>query len=70
MSQNLNNYQTNYSQPGKQIWELDNYNTMSESTLLEKLESIARKSMGELKLPSYALSADNLLKMALILLRA
>ncbi|CAG8563026.1 45905_t:CDS:10 [Gigaspora margarita] len=70
VSQNLNNYQTNYSQPDEQKWELDDYNTMSESTLLEKLESIARKSMGELKLPSYALSADNLLKMALILLRA
>ncbi|CAG8661306.1 6632_t:CDS:2, partial [Racocetra fulgida] len=69
-SQNIRNSQNDFSQPGEQkIWELDDYNTMSESALLEKLEGIARKSMGKLELPSYALSADNL-KMALILLRA
>ncbi|CAG8809249.1 11623_t:CDS:2, partial [Dentiscutata erythropus] len=39
MSQNLSNYQIDFSQPGERnIWELDDYNTLSESTLLEKLE--------------------------------
>ncbi|CAG8535691.1 30956_t:CDS:10, partial [Gigaspora margarita] len=71
LSQEISNYQVDPSQPEEQkIWELDNYHTMSSSSLLEKLERIARNSMGELKLPNYALSADNLLKMALILLRA
>ncbi|CAG8439230.1 10104_t:CDS:10 [Acaulospora colombiana] len=51
-------------------WELEDYHTMPANKLLDKLELIARTSTGERKLPKYALSADNLLKMALILLRA
>ncbi|CAG8459689.1 1476_t:CDS:10, partial [Ambispora leptoticha] len=50
--------------------ELEDYHEMPPEILLNKLESLARKSMKELVLPHYALSADNLLKMALILLRA
>src|SRR4051812_25791406 len=37
--------------------------------LLAKLEMIARKNINKREYPPYALSADNLLKMALILLR-
>ncbi|PKY48629.1 hypothetical protein RhiirA4_525636 [Rhizophagus irregularis] len=53
---------------GKQTkWELDDYNyLMSSKALLLKLEYLARRS----DLPEYALSGDNLIKMALILLRA
>jgi len=51
-------------------WELDDYNTMSVNALLVKLEYLARRSTKTLKLPEYALSGDNLIKMALILLRA
>jgi len=54
----------------KSTWELDNYNTMSANALLIKLEYLARNSVEPLKLPEYALSGDNLIKMALILLRA
>ncbi|CAG8481554.1 7050_t:CDS:10 [Ambispora leptoticha] len=71
LSQEVNNYQVvPFQQEVQRVWELDDYHTMSANALLEKLERIARKSMGELKLPNYALSADNLLKMALILLRS
>ncbi|CAG8488111.1 5420_t:CDS:10 [Diversispora eburnea] len=55
---------------GDKNWKLDDYNKMSSKVLLEKLECIARKTMHEIEYPRYALSADNLLKMALILLRA
>jgi hypothetical protein len=51
-------------------WILDDYHTMASEMLLAKLETLARTSMNKLDLPPYALSADNLLKMALILLRA
>ncbi|CAG8463692.1 16813_t:CDS:10 [Gigaspora rosea] len=51
-------------------FQLENYNTMDTKQLLEKLESLARKTMHKIKYPRYALSADNLIKMALILLRA
>jgi hypothetical protein len=50
-------------------WELDDYNTMTATELLVKLEAIARKSNEKLELPSYALTIDNLMKMVLILLR-
>lgn len=43
---------------------------MTTQILQERLECIARTSMERQKFPSYALSADNLIKMALILLRA
>ncbi|KAF0475938.1 e3 ubiquitin-protein ligase [Gigaspora margarita] len=51
-------------------FRLEDYNTMDMSLLLNKLESLARKSLYEIKYPRYALSADNLIKMALILLRS
>ncbi|KAG9292714.1 hypothetical protein G9A89_008302 [Geosiphon pyriformis] len=51
-------------------WALDDYHEMPAEVLLLKLESLARKSVHKLDLPSYALSGDNILKMALILLRA
>ncbi|CAG8495754.1 6945_t:CDS:10, partial [Scutellospora calospora] len=51
-------------------FQLENYNTMDTKQLLEKLECIARKTMHKIKYPRYALSADNIIKMALILLRA
>ncbi|CAG8779109.1 27999_t:CDS:2, partial [Dentiscutata erythropus] len=51
-------------------FQLENYNTMDTKQLLEKLECLARKTMHKIKYPRYALSADNLIKMALILLRA
>ncbi|RIA93442.1 hypothetical protein C1645_819410, partial [Glomus cerebriforme] len=51
-------------------WELDDYNSMSANALFLKLEYLARRSTEKLKLPEYALSGDNLIKMALILLRA
>ncbi|CAG8450066.1 601_t:CDS:10, partial [Dentiscutata heterogama] len=50
-------------------WELDDYAKMSAEVLLEKLESIARKTFHKIEYTPYALSADNLVKMALILLR-
>ncbi|UZO21060.1 uncharacterized protein OCT59_013464 [Rhizophagus irregularis] len=51
-------------------WELDNYDSMSADTLFLKLECLARKTTQKLDLPEYALSVENLIKMALILLRA
>ena len=54
----------------KSKWELDDYNTMSPNDLLVKLEYLARRSTEKLELPEYALSGENLIKMALILLRA
>ncbi|RGB33408.1 hypothetical protein C1646_816080 [Rhizophagus diaphanus] len=51
-------------------WVLDNYNSMSPEDLFLKLEYLARRSTEKLDLPEYALSGDNLIKMALILLRA
>ena len=43
---------------------------MSANALFIKLECLARRSTEKLDLPEYALSGDNLIKMALILLRA
>ncbi|PKY54759.1 hypothetical protein RhiirA4_548384 [Rhizophagus irregularis] len=51
-------------------WELDDYNSMPSEALLLKLECLARRTTEKLDLPEYALSGDNLIKMALILLRA
>ncbi|PKK71632.1 hypothetical protein RhiirC2_849031 [Rhizophagus irregularis] len=51
-------------------WELDDYNSMPSEALLLKLECLARRTTEKLYLPEYALSGDNLIKMALILLRA
>ncbi|PKC60440.1 hypothetical protein RhiirA1_539838, partial [Rhizophagus irregularis] len=50
-------------------WELDDYSSMSPEALFLKLEYLARRSVEKLELPEYALSSDNLIKMALILLR-
>ncbi|CAI2163352.1 4918_t:CDS:2 [Funneliformis geosporum] len=49
--------------------EICDYNKMSTDALLMKLEGIARSSTQELNLPEYTLTSDNLIKMALILLR-
>ncbi|KAF0492994.1 e3 ubiquitin-protein ligase [Gigaspora margarita] len=44
---------------------------MKPATLLEQLERLARRKMHKLKnLPEYTLSIENLLKMAIILLRS
>ncbi|KAF0485179.1 e3 ubiquitin-protein ligase [Gigaspora margarita] len=51
-------------------FKLDNYDNMSPDKILEKLECLARNTLEERKYPPYALSTNNLLKMALILLRA
>jgi len=53
-----------------ETFKLENYHEMTTQILQERLECIARTSMERQKFPSYALSADNLIKMALILLRA
>ncbi|PKY15764.1 hypothetical protein RhiirB3_428014 [Rhizophagus irregularis] len=50
-------------------WKLDDYVTMSENEILMKLERMVRRSTQKLSLPEYVLSSDNLIKMALILLR-
>ncbi|CAG8812065.1 26950_t:CDS:2, partial [Dentiscutata erythropus] len=55
---------------GPSKWELDDYNRMASNLLLEKLECLARRTMYHIDLPLYALSADNIIKMALILLRS
>ncbi|CAG8715039.1 15672_t:CDS:2, partial [Cetraspora pellucida] len=55
---------------GDKSWELEDYHKMDTNELLEKLECLARKTMHKIEYPPYALSADNLVKMALILLRA
>ncbi|CAG8442611.1 13450_t:CDS:10 [Gigaspora rosea] len=52
------------------MFTLDDYHEMSSESILMKLESIACKTSEKREYPLYALSADNLLKMALILLRS
>ncbi|POG75640.1 hypothetical protein GLOIN_2v1475340 [Rhizophagus irregularis DAOM 181602=DAOM 197198] len=54
----------------KKLWDLDDYRNMNSKDLLSTLENLARKTMHIIDYPQYALSADNLIKMALILLRA
>jgi hypothetical protein len=49
--------------------ELGDYNAKTANELLLKLKALAHSSNKELSLPEYALSIDNLTKMALILLR-
>ncbi|CAG8772891.1 36932_t:CDS:10, partial [Gigaspora margarita] len=51
-------------------WKLEDYNRMAPKSLLEILEYLARRTTHKIDLPLYALSTDNLVKMALILLRA
>ncbi|CAG8479091.1 963_t:CDS:10 [Gigaspora margarita] len=50
-------------------WQLEDYRTIPMDLLLQRLEGLARKTQHQINYPPYALSADNLLKMALILLR-
>ncbi|CAG8470531.1 17412_t:CDS:2, partial [Cetraspora pellucida] len=51
--------------------ELQDYFKMNPEMLLEQLERLARRKMHKLKdLPEYALTIENLLKMAMILLRS
>ncbi|CAI2170802.1 7188_t:CDS:10 [Funneliformis geosporum] len=52
-----------------QSFELADYQTMSSDQLLITLECLARKTMHKINYTQYALSTDNLLKMALMLLR-
>ncbi|CAG8568647.1 9756_t:CDS:10, partial [Racocetra fulgida] len=49
---------------------LDDYNKMSSESILMKLESMACVTSEKRDYPLYALSTDNLLKMALVLLRS
>ncbi|CAG8557824.1 24955_t:CDS:2, partial [Dentiscutata erythropus] len=51
-------------------WELEDYNRMPSNLLLERLECLARRTMHHINPPPYALAAGNIIKMALILLRA
>ncbi|CAJ0853177.1 12352_t:CDS:2 [Entrophospora sp. SA101] len=55
---------------GQKKDELDDYNQLESKILLDRLEGLARRTLHPIKYPDYALSADNLIKMALILLRA
>ncbi|CAG8712194.1 3128_t:CDS:2, partial [Acaulospora morrowiae] len=50
--------------------ELEDYDCMSQEELLIKLVSLTRKKKDDIKLENYALSFDNLIKMALMLFRA
>ncbi|CAI2172422.1 14093_t:CDS:2 [Funneliformis geosporum] len=50
-------------------WKIDDYDKMSASSLLMKLEGMARTSTQKLNPSEYILTSDNLIKMALILLR-
>src|ERR1051325_8911565 len=50
-------------------WELEDYYTLSADEILMMLEAMARTSSEQLNLPEYALSIDNLIMMALILLK-
>ncbi|GBC08609.1 hypothetical protein RclHR1_08250006 [Rhizophagus clarus] len=54
----------------RKLWDLEDYHKMDSKDLLSVLENLARKTMHKIDYPQYALSADNLIKMALILLRA
>ncbi|CAG8589706.1 30140_t:CDS:10, partial [Racocetra persica] len=57
----------------RSLWNrftLDDYNKMSSESILMKLESMACVTFEKRDYPLYALSADNLLKMALVLLRS
>ncbi|RIA83496.1 hypothetical protein C1645_880465, partial [Glomus cerebriforme] len=54
----------------KKLWDLDDYHKMDSKALLSTLENIVRKTTHKIKYPQYALSVDNLIKMALIFLRA
>ncbi|CAG8515793.1 10695_t:CDS:10 [Dentiscutata erythropus] len=56
--------------PANSNFVLDNYDNMSCEDILKKLECLARTTHDEREYAPYALSADNLLKMALILLRS
>ncbi|KAF0538645.1 e3 ubiquitin-protein ligase [Gigaspora margarita] len=56
--------------PKDSDFKLDDYNKMSSDEILKKLESLARTTFDEREYVPYALSTDNLLKMALILLRS
>ncbi|CAI2166607.1 8415_t:CDS:2 [Funneliformis geosporum] len=51
-------------------WELDDINAIPANAIFAILEELAQSSTEKLKLPEYALSRDNLIKMALILFRA
>ncbi|CAG8812730.1 3803_t:CDS:1, partial [Gigaspora rosea] len=56
--------------PKDSEFKLDDYDKMSSDEILKKLESLARTTFDEREYTPYALSTDNLLKMALILLRS
>jgi hypothetical protein len=54
------------SQSPQANWDLEDYETMSHSQLLQKLERIVRTSFHSQTYPTYALTTDNFLKMVLI----
>ncbi|RHZ50618.1 hypothetical protein Glove_494g23 [Diversispora epigaea] len=56
--------------PNPSEWRLEDYNNLPDGELLNILECLTRKAKNKIDLPKYALSADNLIKMTLILLRA
>ncbi|CAG8435114.1 11795_t:CDS:10, partial [Scutellospora calospora] len=68
--ENVKNFLKSQVMTNPDRWELEDYNRMPPSLLLKRLEGIARRTMYDIRLPLYALSADNIIKMALILLRA
>ncbi|KAF0511310.1 e3 ubiquitin-protein ligase [Gigaspora margarita] len=67
---NVKEFLRSHNMAGPSKWELEDYNRMPSDLLLERLECLAPRTMYPLDLPLYALSADNITKMALILLRA
>eukprot|EP00026_Physarum_polycephalum_P000019 Phypoly_transcript_00019.p1 GENE.Phypoly_transcript_00019~~Phypoly_transcript_00019.p1 ORF type:complete len:3090 (+),score=490.35 Phypoly_transcript_00019:142-9411(+) len=50
-------------------WQLEDYSKMPHAELLQKLERIVRTTFDKHTYPAYALTSDNFLKMALIVLR-
>ncbi|RUS21993.1 hypothetical protein BC937DRAFT_90713 [Endogone sp. FLAS-F59071] len=56
-------------QTGASDFALEDYDKLQPEQLLTKLEALARSSLHPKKYPEYALSPDNLLKMAIMLLR-
>ncbi|RHZ80791.1 hypothetical protein Glove_132g18 [Diversispora epigaea] len=70
VNENMKAFLRNQFSGNPREWKLDDYNSLPDEELLNRLECLARKTTRKIDLPNYALSADNLVKMALILLRA
>ncbi|CAG8747664.1 2743_t:CDS:2, partial [Gigaspora rosea] len=67
---NVENLLASQHFPVRSNFVLDNYDNMSCEDILKKLECLARTTHEEREYAPYALSTDNLLKMALVLLRS